>query len=607
IESVEQLAAIVVGSRRGVPIHIRDIVAPGGIGPGRELRTGSASKDGEEIVIGTAVMLIGANSRTVSAAVDRKMAEIARSLPEGITARMVLNRTSLVDATIRTVRLNLLEGAILVIAVLLLLLGNVRAALICASAIPLSMLMTVTGMVQYKVSGNLMSLGAIDFGLIVDGAVIIVENCLRRLADSQRRLGRALTLQERLHEVMTAAREMIPPSVAGQAIIVTVYFPILSLEGVEGKMFDPMALTVIFALVSAFLLSMTFIPAMVAILIRGQVAEREMFLVRWARAAYEPVVRFSLARRRAVVAAATLAFAGSALLFSRLGQEFVPTLDEQNLAMHAMRIASTGLTQSQAMQFDVERAVAGVPEVAFVYSKTGTAEMATDPMPPNVSDTFIIFKPRDQWRTEGDLDRAIAELAGRPSPSEAGGLQAAPGRKSKLIRLIELAAASVPGQNYEFSQPIQMRFNELISGVRGDVAVKVHGDDFDSMTRTAQQVLAAIQSVPGAADAKMEQVEGLPRMTVDIDRAAIARHGLTIHEVQQVVAAAMGGAEAGIVYEGDRRFDLVVRLPDELRARIDTLERLPIPLPRDRSFVPDLSGVGGKGGAEIGGGEEGGM
>ncbi|MBX3356972.1 MAG: CusA/CzcA family heavy metal efflux RND transporter [Phycisphaeraceae bacterium] len=594
IETIDQLSGIVVGSRGGVPICIRDIVVPGGVGIGRELRTGSASENGEEVVVGTAIMLLGANSRTVAAAVDAKMPEIQRSLPPDIRAKTVLNRTKLVDATIGTVRKNLLEGAVLVVVVLLLLLGNVRAALICAMAIPLSMLMTATGMVQNKVSGNLMSLGAIDFGLIVDGAVIIVENCLRRLAEAQHHKGRVLSLQERLHEVMVASREMIQPSVYGQAIIITVYVPILALSGVEGKMFHPMATTVIFALISAFILSLTFVPAMVAILIRGRVQEKEMVLVRWAKAAYRPVVEWSVRFRWAVVVVAVAAFAGAAALFGRLGQEFVPTLDEKDLAMHAMRIASTSLSQSQSMQFDVERAVAGIPEVAFVYSKTGTAEMATDPMPPNVSDTFIIFKPQDQWRSEAELDRLIAE---KTEAIEAMGAHAAhaghgheeeghahegpkiEGHKGKLIQLIERTLATVPGNNYEFTQPIQMRFNELISGVRGDVAVKVYGDDFESMTRTAQQVLAAIEAVPGAADAKMEQVEGLPVMTLDIDRAAIARYGLNIHDIQQIVAAAIGGAHAGLVFEGDRRFDLVVRLPDSLRDRLEALERLPIPLP----------------------------
>jgi cobalt-zinc-cadmium resistance protein CzcA len=620
IEKPEQIGEIVVTTRGGVPIRVKDIVqdgsAGGGIGIGRELRTGSASENGEEVVVATAIMLLGANSRTVAASVDTKMAEVQRSLPPGIKAKTVLNRTRLVDATIATVRTNLLEGAVLVIVVLLLLLGNVRAAIICALAIPLSMLMTATGMVQYKVSGNLMSLGAIDFGLIVDGAVIIVENCLRRLGEAQHHRGRLLTLQERLHEVMVAAKEMIQPSVYGQAIIVTVYFPILALTGVEGKMFHPMAMTVIFALIAAFILSLTFVPAMMAVLISGKVTEKDMFLIRCAKAAYEPVLMVAVRFRWPVAGAAVLAFAASALLFTRLGQEFVPTLDEKDLAMHSMRIASTGITQSQAMQFDVERALSSVPEVAFVYSKTGTAEMATDPMPPNVSDTFIIFKDMGLWRSEAELDRAIAEKqealkgmsahAAHDDHDHHEGHHDEPelkieGHKGKLIQLIQLTLATVPGNNYEFTQPIQMRFNELISGVRGDVAVKVYGDDFDSMEKTAQQVLAVLQGIPGAADAKTEQTEGLPVMTVDIDREAISRYGLSVHDVQEVVAVAMGGREAGQVFEGDRRFDLVVRLPDMLRDKPGMLERLPIPLPEtDEPRSVDRFGTKGRGGGGVG-------
>ncbi|HWL92720.1 MAG TPA: CusA/CzcA family heavy metal efflux RND transporter [Phycisphaerae bacterium] len=597
IESIAQMESIVVGTRNGVPIYIRDVVSPGGVGVGRELRTGSASENGEEVVVGTAIMLIGANSRTVAKAVDARMTDIQRTLPPGIKAKTVLNRTKLVDATIKTVQKNLIEGAILVIAVLLLLLGNVRAALICALAIPLSMLMTATGMVQSKISGNLMSLGAIDFGLIVDGAVIIVENCLRRLAEEQRALNRRLTLQERLHVVFEASKEVRSATAFGEAIIITVYFPILALTGVEGKMFHPMAMTVIFALIAAFILSLTFIPAMVALIMTGKVTEKEMFLIRGAKRVYEPVVRWAVRLRFAVVAGAVVAFLGSVLLFATLGQEFVPTLDEKDIAMHAMRIPSTSLTQSQAMQVDVERTIARFPEVAFTYSKTGTAELASDPMPPNVSDTFIILKPQDEWRPEADLDRLIAEKTEElekmgshgdehgHAPGEeheegehAHGEITVAGHKGKLIKLIELTLQSVPGNNYEFTQPIQMRFNELISGVRGDVAVKVYGDDFERMRETADQVLAVLSEIPGAADAKVEQTTGLPVMTVDINRSAIARYGLTVADVQDVVAAAMGGREAGLVFEGDRRFHLVVRLPEAIRGKMDELKRLPIPL-----------------------------
>ncbi|MCB9838180.1 MAG: CusA/CzcA family heavy metal efflux RND transporter [Phycisphaeraceae bacterium] len=601
IKSIEEIEGIVIGTRGGVPIYVRDIVrADGsGVGIGRELRTGSASENGEDVVVGTAIMLIGENSRTVAAAVDAKMTDIRRSLPAGIKAKTVLNRTKLVDATIHTVQKNLIEGAILVIIVLLLLLGNWRAALICASAIPLAMLMTATGMVQNGVSGNLMSLGAIDFGLIVDGAVIIVENCLRRLAEKQHKEERLLTLQERLHEVLIASKEMIQPSVFGQAIIITVYFPILALTGVEGKMFHPMAMTVIFALIGAFILSLTFIPAMVALCIRGKVTEKDMFLIRWVKTLYEPVLMWSMRFRYLVVLLAVLSFVSSAALFTRLGQEFVPTLDEKDIAMHAMRIASTSLSQSQKMQYDVERAVATFPEVAFTFSKTGTAELASDPMPPNVSDTFIILKNKSEWRSEAELDSLISAMTesiqnadahadeGHDEHGEEDG-GSSQTHKGKIIKLLQLVVGQVPGNNLEFTQPIQMRFNELISGVRGDVAIKVYGDDFPSMQRSAASVLATLQSVRGAEDAKVEQTEGLPVMTVEPDRPALARYGLSVSDVQDVVAVAMGGRDAGLVFEGDRRFDLVVRLPDDLRGKIDILERLMIPLPRGDGEEPKM-------------------
>ena len=551
ITTAEQLANIVIGSRDGIPIHVHDVAQ---VGIGKELRTGSASENGEEVVVGTALMLIGANSRTVSEAVDEKMSQINKGLPEGIKAKTVLNRTKLVNATIQTVQKNLLEGAILVIVVLFLMLGNFRAAAITALAIPLSMLITAIGMVQTKISGNLMSLGAVDFGLIVDGAVIIVENCLRRLAERQHHLGRMLTLKERLHEVSIAAKEMIQPSVYGQAIIITVYIPILALTGVEGKMFHPMAMTVIFALVGAFVLSITFIPAMVALLISGKVSEPDNFAIAFAKRHYAPLVELALKYRAVAVGIAVGFFVISLILFSRLGQEFVPTLDEKDIAMHAMRIPSTGLTQSSEMQFEVERAVAKFPEVAFTFSKTGTAEMAADPMPPNVSDTFIILKPKDEW----------------PNPSKT---------KAELIAEIEEAVGKVPGNNYEFTQPIQMRFNELISGVRSDVAVKVYGEEFNQMQPVAQQVASILRGIEGAADIKVEQTEGLPVMNIDIDRDTISRLGLSVTDVQDVISIAVGGREAGLVFQGDKRFDIKVRLPEEVRADLKSIDALPVPVP----------------------------
>ncbi len=551
ITTAEQLANIVIGSRDGTPIHIHDVAQ---VGIGKELRTGSASENGEEVVVGTALMLIGANSRTVSEAVDEKMTQVNKGLPEGIRAKTVLNRTKLVNATIQTVQKNLLEGAVLVIVVLFLMLGNFRAAAITALAIPLSMLITAIGMVQTKISGNLMSLGAVDFGLIVDGAVIIVENCLRRLAEKQHHLGRTLNVKERLHEVSIAAKEMIQPSVYGQAIIITVYIPILALTGVEGKMFHPMAMTVIFALVGAFVLSLTFVPAMVALLITGKVSEHDNFVIAAAKRRYAPLVDLALKFRVPVVSVAVGFFVVSLLLFSRLGQEFVPTLDEKDIAMHAMRIPSTGLTQSSEMQFEVERAVAKLPEVAFIFSKTGTAEMASDPMPPNVSDTFIILKAKNEW----------------PDPSKT---------KAELITEIEEVVGKVPGNNYEFTQPIQMRFNELISGVRSDVAVKVYGEEFSEMQPIAQQIASVLRGIEGAADIKVEQTEGLPVMNIDIDRDTISRLGLSVTDVQDVISIAVGGREAGLVFQGDKRFDIKVRLPEEERADLKSIDALPVPVP----------------------------
>lgn len=553
LASVDEIGSVVIGERGGTPIHIHDVAS---VGIGKELRTGSASENGNEVVVGTALMLIGGNSRTVAQAVDSRVQEINKSLPPGIFAKPVLNRTKLVDATISTVQKNLFEGAVLVIVVLFLLLGNIRAAFITASAIPLSMLITATGMVQAKISGNLMSLGAIDFGLIVDGAVIIVENCIKRLAEKQHELGRRMSLHERLHEVMVSAKEMIQPSVFGQAIIITVYLPILFLTGVEGKMFFPMAATVIFALVAAFILSLTFIPALIAVTLNRDVVEKENRFLNATKRFYEKVLTWALSRKTVVVGGAVGSFVISLFLFTRLGQEFIPTLDEKDIAMHAMRMPSTGLTQSTDMQAKVERVIGAFPEVLVVFSKTGTAEMASDPMPPNVSDTFVKLKPKDEW----------------PNPSES---------KESLIQRIEEAVEKLPGNVYEFTQPIQMRFNELIAGVRSDVAVKVFGDEFDKLLPTAESIATVLRSVKGAADVKVEQAEGLPMLEIEIDRAKVSRLGLDIQDVQDVVATAIGGKEAGFVFEGDRRFELVVRLPDELRANMDKLGDLPIPIGRD--------------------------
>lgn len=551
ITSVNDIGNMVIANRGGIPIYLRNVAD---IAIGKELRTGSASQNGNEIVVGTAMMLIGENSRTVSEAVDSKLRQVNKSLPPDIRTKTVLNRTKLVDSTIATVQKNLIEGALLVIAVLFVLLGNIRAALITALVIPLAMLMTATGMLRAGISGNLMSLGALDFGLIVDGGVIITENCLRRLAEKQHHEGRLLTLQERLQEVMVAAKEMIEPTVFGQAIIIMVYVPLLTFTGVEGKMFEPMAMTVILALVAAFILSLTFVPAMIALFVTGKVEEKESRVIAKAKGWYAPRLTFALRRPGTIIASATAGFVAALVIFMFMGREFIPTLDEKDIAMHAMRIPSTSLSQSQSMQFEVEKAASDLPEVDFVFSKTGTAEMAADPMPPNVSDTFIIFKPRKQWPDSG-ID------------------------KSELIERITERVSKVPGNNYEFTQPIQMRFNELISGVRSDVAVKVFGEDFAVMERTANQIAAQLKQVEGAEDVKIEQTSGLPMLEVTLNKEAIARYGMNTGDVLDVVAIAIGGRPSGTIFEGDKRFDLVVRLPDDVRADMTTLNNLPILLP----------------------------
>jgi len=588
IETKEQIAEVVLGTRHGFPIRVRDVAE---VDIGRELRTGSASENGEEVVVGTAIMLIGANSRTVAAAVEARMAEIRATLPPGVVAKTVLNRTKLVDATIHTVQKNLAEGAVLVILFLFLLLGNVRAAIITALIIPIAMLMTFTGMVQTKVSGNLMSLGAIDFGMLVDGGVIMVENSLRRLSDRQHRESRRLTHDERLHEINLACREMARPAAYGRAIILVVFVQVLFLTGIEGKMFRPMALTVIYALIASFILAVTFIPALFSIVMSGRVREKEVWLIRMCKRLYEPTVRTAITWRYPVVVTGVLIFVASLLLFLRLGQEFVPTLDEKDLALQALRMPSTSLSMSTEMQFELERMLASFPEVEFVFSKTGTAEMASDPMPPNISDTFVILKPSEDWRSEAELRRLAAEkkeeierlgLGEQHEEGEGAHEEEGPGlegHKGALLDLIRAEASLLPGQNYEFTQPIQMRFNELIAGVRGDVAIKVYGNDFDEMRRTADEILAVLQDISGVADAKVEQTTGLPVMTIDTDRSAIARYGIDVADVQDVVAIAIGGREAGQVFEGDRRIDLVVRLPEEVREDIAGLAVLPVPLP----------------------------
>ena len=554
-QSLQDLGGIVIAQRSGMPVQVRDVAD---LGIGSELRTGAATQNGREVVLGTVFMLIGENSRTVSAAVDAKLKEIQRSLPNGVVANVVYNRATLVDKTLTTVRRNLTEGAILVIVVLFLLLGNVRAALLTAAVIPVAMLITFTGMVQSKVSANLMSLGALDFGLIVDGAVIIVENCLRRLALATR--NGALTVSERLNVVQEATNEVIRPSLFGVGIITAVYLPIFALTGVEGKMFHPMAITVVIALTTALVLSLTFIPASVALLFRKPITDHENWLMRAARRAYAPLLKMSLRLRLPIVAAALVLVALCGWLATRLGSEFIPSLDEGDIALHALRIPGTSLTQAIQMQTQLEATLQQAPEVERVFAKLGTAEIATDPMPPSVADTFVMLKEREQW----------------PNPRKP---------KAEVVKQLEQLSAQAPGNNYEFTQPIQMRFNELISGVRSDVAVKVYGDNLDTLLNIAAVIERVLSNVPGAADVDTEQATGLPILTVEPRREVLARYGLNIAQVQELVAAAYGGESAGVIYEGDRRSSIVVRLPEALRNDARAMARLPVPLPGG-SYVP---------------------
>ena len=551
IAALEDLRDIVVAHREGVPVHLRQIAR---VDEGSELRTGAATENGREVVLGTVFMLVGENSRAVAQRAATRLQEVNAGLPEGVRASAVYDRTNLVDRTLATVKKSLLEGALLVIAVLFLLLGNLRAALITAAVIPLTMLMTITGMVQNRVSGNLMSLGALDFGLIVDGAVIIVENCLRRFGETQHRLGRLLLREERFELAASATAEVIKPSLFGVFIITVVYLPIFALTGVEGKMFHPMAITVVMALTAAMVLSLTFVPAAVALFVSGKVAEEDNRAIAKAKSCYAPLLQLAISARIGVVCFALLLVIGSVALATRLGREFIPSLDEGDIALHALRIPGTGLDQAIGMQSLLESRIKQFPEVDKVIGKIGTAEVATDPMPPSVADTFIMMKDRSEW----------------PDPRKS---------KAQLVRELETAVRAIPGNNYEFTQPVQMRMNELIAGVRADVAVKVYGDDLEQLMAIGAAIERVAGQVAGAADVKLEHLTGLPVLTITPDRAALARFGMDVEHVQDTISIALGGATGGQLFEGDRRFDIVVRLPEAIRTDIDRLGELPIPLP----------------------------
>ena len=551
VATLAEIENIVVGQSQGGPTYLRDVAQ---VALGQELRTGAATEDGREVVVGTAFMLMGENSRVVSRRVSERLAEVNRTLPAAVVAKTVYDRSKLVDATIETVRDNLMLGALLVVLVLFVFLGNIRAAIITACVIPLSMLFAVTGMVERGVSGSLLSLGAIDFGIIVDGAVIIVENCVRRLSERQRELGRLLTRAERFAVVFDASRQVRRATIFGELIILIVYLPVLTLTGIEGKMFVPMAFTVLAALTGAMILSLTFVPAALAIVLTGRVSERESPLVRAALRVYEPALRSALNNRLATVVGAAALMVVTGAMATRLGTEFLPSLDEGDLLIHALRIPGTSLTTAVEMQHALEDKLKTYPEVDYVFSKIGTAEIANDPMPPSVADTYVMLKPLADW----------------PDPRRP---------KASLVQQMETDLLQLPGNNYEFTQPIQMRFNELIAGVRSDVAVKIFGDDMAVLEEVGGNVERALATVAGAADVKIEQTTGLPMLTVQLDRPALARLGLNVADVQEVIEIAVGGRTAGKIYDGDRRFDIVVRLPESLRTDIEGLKRLPIPLP----------------------------
>ena len=558
LKSLEDIGQLVIAKRDDGPVRVKDVAD---VAIGKQLRTGAATQDGNEVVLGTVMMLVGQNSRTVSQQVASRLDEINLRLPAGVVAEANYNRTTLVDKTIKTVETNLLEGAVLVVVILFLFLGNVRAALLTALVIPLSMLFAISGMAANKMSGNLMSLGAIDFGLIVDGSVIVVENCLRQLGLAQHQQGRLLSLKERSAVVFHATKEVMTPAMFGVFIIMLVYLPIFALSGVEGKMFQPMAFTVIAALLGALVLAITFIPASIALFVSGKISEKENALMLALRKAYQPLLALSIKTPLLVSAVAILLLTSALWSASKMGSEFLPQLDEGDIAMHALRIPGTSLSQSVEMQMQLEADIATLPEVARVFSKIGTPEVATDPMPPNVADTFIIMKNQQDW----------------PNPEKT---------RAEFDEELRALVEQIPGNKYEFTQPIEMRFNELIAGVRTDVAVRVYGDDLDVLAEVGEQVAAVLAAVPGAEDARMEQSAGLPLLSIEPQRDHLALVGMDVAQMQQLIQTAIGGRQVGLMYEGDKRFKLVLRLPEELRQDPAALARIPVTLPVDDS--PEL-------------------
>ena len=551
LSSVQDIENVTISTKNGLPIRVSDVAS---VSIGHDLRTGSATYNGEETVLGTAMMMMGENSKSVAQAVDQKVQAIQQSLPKGVVIETVYDRSHLVDKAIKTVAKNLVEGAILVIVILFIFLGNFRAALITACVIPLSMLFTLTGMAEQKISANLMSLGALDFGIIVDGAVVIVENCIRRLAEAQQHKGRKLTRSERFTEVFLAAKQARRPLIFGQIIIMVVYFPIFALEGVEAKMFHPMAMTVVLALVGAIILSITFVPAAIALFLTGDVKETESRWMSSLKNGYAKLLDQAYAFKYVVVTAAISILLLTAIMSTRVGTEFSPTLSEGDFALQLLRAPSTGIEESLRIQEGLEKQLLKeFPEIKAIFSRTGTAEVATDVMPPNISDSVVLLKPHDQWSNQ---DETIDDL------------------RARMLEFVE----KIPGNNSEFSQPIELRFNELISGIRSDVGIKIFGDDMQTLNQEAEKIAEKLKKIEGASEVKVEQTDGLPVLNVDIDHALAAQYGLSVKSIQDLVATSIGGQNVGEILQGDRRFDFVIRLDESMRTP-QQLAMLPIQLP----------------------------
>ncbi len=551
LSSIQDIENVTISTKNGLPIRVSDVAS---VSIGHDLRTGGATYNGEETVLGTAMMMMGENSKAVAQAVDQKVQQIQQSLPKGVVIETVYDRSHLVDKAIKTVAKNLVEGAILVIVILFIFLGNFRAALITACVIPLSMLFTLTGMAEQKISANLMSLGALDFGIIVDGAVVIVENCIRRLAEAQQHKGRKLTRSERFTEVFLAAKQARRPLIFGQIIIMVVYFPIFALEGVEAKMFHPMAMTVVLALVGAIILSITFVPAAIALFLTGDVKETESRWMSSLKNGYAKLLDQAYAFKYVVVTAAISILLLTAVMSTRVGTEFSPTLSEGDFALQLLRAPSTGIEESLRIQEGLEKQLLKeFPEIKAIFSRTGTAEVATDVMPPNISDSVVLLQPHDQWANQ---DETIDDL------------------RARMLAFVE----KIPGNNSEFSQPIELRFNELISGIRSDVGIKIFGDDMQTLNQEAEKIAEKLKKIKGASEVKVEQTDGLPVLNIDIDHALAAQYGLSVKSIQDLVATSIGGQNVGEILQGDRRFDFVIRLDESMRTP-QQLAMLPIQLP----------------------------